>query len=120
MPRNPAPAARLLATTLRPELRPVGAIFGVLVVAMGLRLSMPVLLGVFVDDAISGASLDRLTRVAALYIVAALTAELLQLAVTWSSVKLREDQRRWGSNSSTRHPPGRRRPVAPPMPILAS
>ena len=88
MPRTPAPAARLLAATLRPERRSVTRILAVLVAAMALRLSMPVLLGVFVDDAVNGRSLDRLTQVAGLYIGAALAAEGLQLAVVWSSVKL--------------------------------
>jgi len=88
MARSPAPAARLLITTLRPERASAARIVGVLSVAMALRLWMPVLLGWFVDDAMRGAELGALTRIAILYIVAALTAEALQLGVLWASVKL--------------------------------
>jgi len=55
---------------------------------MGLRLWMPVLLGQFVDDALGGSELAALTRIAVLYIIAALLAEALQLGVLWASVKL--------------------------------
>ncbi|MEA3020384.1 MAG: ATP-binding cassette, subfamily bacterial [Actinomycetota bacterium] len=88
MPRTPAPAARLLAATLRPERRAVAGILGVLVVTMGLRLATPVLLGRFVDDATNGKPTSALTHLALLYIAAALVAECLQLAVIWGSVKL--------------------------------
>jgi ATP-binding cassette subfamily B protein len=88
MARTPAPAARLLITTLRPERASAARILAVLTVAMGLRLTTPVLLGVFVDDAVSGEPLSDLTWVAALYTAAALAAEALQLLVVWSSVKL--------------------------------
>lgn len=88
MPGFRAPAARLLAATLRPEGRATAGILGVLVGAMGLRLTTPVLLGHFVDDAIDGRPLSSLTRIAIIYIAAALTAEVLQLGVIWSSVKM--------------------------------
>jgi ATP-binding cassette subfamily B protein len=88
MARTDAPAARLLAATLRPERASVVRILAVLTVTMGLTLSTPVLLGVFVDDAVDGAPLSTLLRIAGLYTAAALGAELLKLAVLWSSVKL--------------------------------
>jgi ATP-binding cassette subfamily B protein len=88
MPRTPAPAARLLAATLRPERGAVARILVVLAFEMTLRLSTPVLLGRFVDGAVAGDPLSSLTRIAVLYIVAAVIAEGLQLIVTWASVKL--------------------------------
>jgi ATP-binding cassette subfamily B protein len=87
MPRTPAPAARLLGATLRPERGAVARILVVLAFEMTLRLSTPVLLGRFVDGAV-GDPLSSLTRIAVLYIVAAVIAEGLQLLVTWASVKL--------------------------------
>jgi ATP-binding cassette, subfamily B, bacterial len=88
MARTPAPAARLLAATLRHERGSALRILAVLSTAMGLKLAMPVLLGQFVDDAIGHSELSSLTSIAILYIVAALGAEALQLVVVWSSVKL--------------------------------
>lgn len=88
MARSPAPAARLLVATLRPERASVARILVVLTAATALTLSMPLLLGVFVDDAVEGRPLADLTRVALLYIAAAVGAETLNLLVLWSSVKL--------------------------------
>ncbi|MDQ1711568.1 MAG: ATP-binding cassette, subfamily bacterial [Frankiaceae bacterium] len=88
MSRSPGPVARLLAVTLRPERRRVGAVVAVLVIALGLRLLTPALLGRFVDDAVARRPVSALTKVAALYVAAALTAELLQLAVMWGSVQI--------------------------------
>ena len=82
------PAGRLLSSALRPERRTTTAVLGVLLVAVVLRLAMPVLLGRFVDQAVSGRSLDTVTAVAAAYVLAALAAEGLQLAVTWGAVNL--------------------------------
>lgn len=55
---------------------------------MTLPLAGPALLGRFVDDVSAGASTGHLTRIALAYLVVALTAEGLQLLVTWASVHL--------------------------------
>ncbi len=60
----------------------------VLFVVLGIRLALPLLLARFVDDAIAGRSVGSLTALAGLYVAAALTAEGLQLGVTWASVRL--------------------------------
>lgn len=60
----------------------------ILIVALVLRLSMPALLGRFIDQAIAGEPVDALTKVALAYVAAALVAEALQLAVMWGSVQL--------------------------------
>ncbi|HEY7073303.1 MAG TPA: ABC transporter ATP-binding protein [Acidimicrobiales bacterium] len=78
-------AARLLAATLRPEARSLAGIVAVLVVSMLLRLALPVLLGVFADDALAGAGVDRLTRLAVAYTLAALACNGLDLVVVWRS-----------------------------------
>ena len=88
MSRNGAPAARLLGASLGRERKPLAIVLAVLLVAMGLRLAMPALLGRFVDDAIAGEPLDALTTLALAYVGAALTAEVLQLTVVWASVRL--------------------------------
>jgi ATP-binding cassette subfamily B protein len=88
MPLVPGAAARLLGASLRPERRRLALIVGVLLVAMVLRLAMPALLGVFVDRAVDGQPLDELIRIAGLYVVAGLGAEILQLGVIWASVDL--------------------------------
>lgn len=88
MPRTGGPAARLLSATLRPERRSTAGVFALLLVALGLRLGMPALLGRFVDDAIAGKPLSALTTVAAVYVAAALASELLLLVVMWGSVQL--------------------------------
>jgi ATP-binding cassette, subfamily B, bacterial len=81
-------AARLLAATLRPEVRALAGIVAVLVVAMGLRLCLPVLLGFFADEALGGAGTEVLTRLAGAYVAAALTAHLLDLAVVWAAARV--------------------------------
>ncbi len=81
-------AARLLAATLRPEVRSLAGIVAVLVAAMGLRLCLPVLLGVFADDALAGATTAHLGRLAVLYTAAALAAHLLDLVVVWRSARV--------------------------------
>jgi ATP-binding cassette, subfamily B, bacterial len=75
----------LLAATLRPEARSLAGIVAVLVVAMLLRLALPVLLGVFADDALAGAGVDHLTRLAVAYTLAALACNGLDLVVVWRS-----------------------------------
>ena len=82
------PAGRLLGSALRPERRTTATVVAVLMVAVLLRLAMPVLLGRFVDNAVSGRPLDTVTTVAVLYILAALAAEGLQLTVIWGAVNL--------------------------------
>lgn len=81
-----SPAARLLRTTLRPERRGLTGVLALLMVAMGLRLLTPWLLGSFVDAARSGKPLRALTNLAAAYVAAALIAEALQLVVVRGSV----------------------------------
>jgi len=78
-------AARLLAATLKPEARGLAGIIAVLVVAMVLRLALPVLLGRFADDALAGAGVDHLTRIAVAYTLAALACNGLDLVVVWRS-----------------------------------
>jgi len=78
-------AARLLAATLKPEARGLAGIVAVLVVAMVLRLALPVLLGRFADDALAGAGVDHLTRIAVAYTLAALACNGLDLVVVWRS-----------------------------------
>lgn len=92
MPRSlPHPdgrATRLLAATLRPEARALGAILAVLGAAMGLRLVLPVLLGRFADDALAGAPTATLGAIAAVYVVAALGSAGLDLVVVWASARV--------------------------------
>lgn len=87
-PRFRGPESRLLAATLRPEARAFSAVLLLLLVVLGIRLALPALLGVFVDRAIGGHPLSSLTVLAVVYVAAALTAEVLQLGVTWASVHL--------------------------------
>lgn len=88
MSRTASPEARLLGATLRPERRRTGAVVGILLVAMLLRLATPALLGRFVDVATSKGSLDTLTSIAIAYVAAALISEVLALGVIWGSVNL--------------------------------
>src|SRR5688500_1734109 len=89
MPRRPrGPEARLLLAMLRPERRWTAGVLSILIVALVLRLSMPALLGRFIDEAIAGEPVGALVRVALAYVAAALVAEGLQLAVMWGSVQL--------------------------------
>jgi ABC-type multidrug transport system fused ATPase/permease subunit len=55
---------------------------------MVLRLSLPLLLGRFADDALAGESADTLVRLAVAYVVVALVSEALGLGVVWGSVRL--------------------------------
>lgn len=71
---------------VRPERGRAAAVLAVLLVALGLRLAMPALLGRFVDGAIARDPLDSLVRIAGAYVVAAIVAEVLQLVVMWGSV----------------------------------
>ena len=91
--RRPAPMAdhgesRLLVAYLRPHRGRVLALAGVLVAAMLLPVAGPVLLGAFVNRAIDGAPVAQLTTLAAVFLVVTLTADGLQLLVTWLSVRL--------------------------------
>src|SRR4051812_17869332 len=87
-PRLRGREARLLAETLQPERAQGAVVLAVLIVTLGLRLTMPALLGAFVDHAIQHEPLSTLTAIAGIYVVVALTAEALQLGVTWGSVRL--------------------------------
>src|SRR5262245_26833761 len=82
------PAARLVGSTLWPERKRGALVLAVLLAAFSLRLTTPVLLGRFVDEATSHRPLADLTNIAAAYVAAALGAEVLQLAVTWGSVDI--------------------------------
>src|SRR5918996_1701866 len=88
MPRPSRGAARLLAATLRSEAKPLAGVFAVLSASMVLRLSLPLLLGRFADDAIAGRPASTLTRLALAYVVVALVSEALGLGVVWGSVRL--------------------------------
>ena len=88
MARVRGPESRLLFSMLRPERGRVAAVLAVLLVALGLRLAMPALLGRFVDGALARDSLDSLVRIAGSYVAAAIVAEVLQLGVMWGSVEL--------------------------------
>jgi ATP-binding cassette, subfamily B, bacterial len=88
MPQSSRGAARLLAATLRSEARPLAGVLAVLGASMLLRLSLPLLLGRFADDALAGESADALVRLAVAYVVVALVSEALGLGVVWGSVRL--------------------------------
>src|SRR4051794_33234754 len=88
MPRVKGREARLLADTLKPERAQGAAVLAVLLVSLGLRLTMPALLGAFVDSAIRQKPLSTVTTIAAIYVVVALISEALQLGVTWGAVRL--------------------------------
>jgi ATP-binding cassette, subfamily B, bacterial len=88
MPQSSRGAARLLAATLRSEARPLAGVLAVLGASMVLRLSLPLLLGRFADDALAGESADTLVRLAVAYVVVALVSEVLGLGVVWGSVLL--------------------------------
>src|SRR5262245_44733709 len=55
---------------------------------MVLRLALPVLLGRFADDALAGAGVDHLTRIAIAYTLAALACNGLDLVVVWRSANV--------------------------------
>src|SRR6186713_1033450 len=80
--------SRLLVAYLRPHRGRVIALAGILVAAMLLPVGGPVLLGAFVNRAIDGAPVAQLTTIAAVFLVVTLTADGLQLLVTWLSVRL--------------------------------
>ena len=88
MPQSSRGAARLLAATLRSEARPLAGVLAVLGASMALRLSLPLLLGRFADDALAGRPADTLTRLAVAYVAVALVSEALGLGVVWGSVRL--------------------------------
>ncbi|MGH9192909.1 MAG: ABC transporter ATP-binding protein, partial [Acidimicrobiales bacterium] len=88
MPQSSRGAARLLAATLRSEARPLAGVLAVLGASMALRLSLPLLLGRFADDALAGRPADTLTRLAVAYVVVGLVSEALGLGVVWGSVRL--------------------------------
>ena len=88
MPQTSRGAARLLAATLRTEAKPLAGVLAVLGASMALRLSLPLLLGRFADDALAGQPVDELTRLALAYVVVALVSEALGLGVVWGSVRL--------------------------------
>src|SRR4030095_9669417 len=88
MPQSSRGAARLLAATLRAEAKPLAGVLAVLGASMALRLSLPLLLGRFADNALAGRPTDSLTRLAAAYVALALVSEALGLGVVWGSVRL--------------------------------
>jgi ABC-type multidrug transport system fused ATPase/permease subunit len=78
----------LLAATLRPEARGLAGVFAVLAAAMALRLTLPLLLGRFADDALAGRPASALTALALAYVAAALGSAGLDLVVVWWSARL--------------------------------
>lgn len=77
-----------LARRLAPERRGLVALSLLLVVAMGLPLAGPVLIGRFVDAALAGDPTSVLLGYAGLFLATALAGDGLQLLVTWLSVRL--------------------------------
>lgn len=78
----------LLAAYLRPERRPLAALVSVLVVAMLLPVAGPVILGQVVDAALEGRPITALLVLAATFLLVTLTADAMQLVITFWSVKL--------------------------------
>lgn len=78
----------LLGGYLRPERRPLAALTAVLVVAMLLPVAGPVLLGQVIDAALAGGALGTLVAGAVGFLAVTLTADAMQLAITFWSVKL--------------------------------
>ncbi len=66
----------------------MAGILAVLGTAMALRLTLPLLLGRFADDALAGATTSDLTRLAVLYVAAALAIAVLDLVVVWWSARV--------------------------------
>jgi ABC-type multidrug transport system fused ATPase/permease subunit len=85
---EPSTDVRLLGAYLRPERGRLTALVGLLVVAMLLPLAGPLLVGRFIDAALAGDATSVLVRLAAAFLLATLTADALQLVVTWLSVRL--------------------------------
>ena len=85
---EPSADVRLLGAYLRPERGRLAALVALLVVAVLLPLAGPLLVGRFIDAALAGDGTAVLTRLAAAFLLATLTADGLQLVVTWLSVRL--------------------------------
>ncbi len=66
----------------------MAGILAILGTAMALRLTLPLLLGRFADDALSGEPTSALTSVALLYVAAALGSAALDLVVVWLSARV--------------------------------
>jgi ABC-type multidrug transport system fused ATPase/permease subunit len=79
---------RLLLAQLAPERAQLGALSGVLLVAMLLPVAGPVLLGRAIDRALAGAPVSTITTIALAFLVITLVADGLQLVVTWLAVRL--------------------------------
>ncbi|MGH9233644.1 MAG: ABC transporter ATP-binding protein, partial [Acidimicrobiales bacterium] len=88
LPHADGRATRLLAATLRPEAGAMAGILAVLGAAMALRLTLPLLLGRFADDALAGETTASLTRLAGLYVAAALGVAVLDVVVVWWSARV--------------------------------
>src|SRR4051794_13130381 len=80
--------SRLLVAYLRPHRGRVLALVSILVAAMLLPVAGPVLIGRFADDALNGDPVSQLTLIATVFLLVTLTADGLQLLVTWLSVRL--------------------------------
>lgn len=66
----------------------MACILAILGCAMVLRLALPLLLGRFADDALTGEPTSALTTLAAAYVAAALGSALLDLVVVWWSARV--------------------------------
>ena len=66
----------------------MACILAILGGAMALRLALPLLLGRFADQALSGEPTSALTSLAAAYVAAALGSALLDLVVVWWSARV--------------------------------
>jgi len=73
---------------MRPERRGLAALTALLVLAMGLPLAGPVLVGRFIDSALAGDPTATLVGLAAFFLAATLAGDGLQLLVSWLSVRL--------------------------------
>ncbi|MEE8603258.1 ABC transporter ATP-binding protein [Euzebya tangerina] len=78
----------LLLAYLRPERRALALLTLLLLVTMGLPVLAPVLLGQIVDGALAGLPTQDLLALVATFLLITLTADSLQLVVTYWSVKL--------------------------------
>jgi ABC-type multidrug transport system fused ATPase/permease subunit len=86
--RAPAPEAASLVRYLRPERTRVAALTAVLVVAMLAPVAGPILLGAAIDQALAGSPTGDLVLLGAAYLAVTLGGDMLQVLVTWASVRL--------------------------------
>jgi len=84
---GPAAAGRL-HTYLRPELTRISVMAVLLLLYVALQLYVPLLLGDFIDEALSGAVPAALRGIAVIFLVAAVVRQLLAAAATYTGADL--------------------------------